>query len=355
VNAPAFLGQSRDGALTTGGVKRGGMAGKFPLWSEQQIATLRAGYAAGVGAKSLAECLNRSPGAVRNKAYDLQITAKNDWTDEQTEELRQIYAAASYVEDLDLAGIAERFGKTKAAVALRASRMGFANNRRPTRDGRADRRKFKGDDAALRADMSERAKRQIAENGHPKGMAGKRHTPEVRERLSETSKAAWSNKSEAERQEWRDNLYAAQQTSRDAPPKLARGTWKAGWREIGGKRNYYRSRWEANYARYLDWLKQNGQISDWQHEPETFWFEAIKRGVRSYKPDFRVWEVSGQSTLHEVKGWMDARSKTTLKRMAKYYPAETVIVVREKQYNEIARKVGPMIEGWESGGRADRP
>jgi len=35
MNAPAFLGQSRDGALTTGGVKRGGIVLPFPakvLW-----------------------------------------------------------------------------------------------------------------------------------------------------------------------------------------------------------------------------------------------------------------------------------------------------------------------------------
>lgn len=129
---------------------------------------------------------------------------------------------------------------------------------------------------------------------------------------------------------------------------------KAGWREIGGYRKYYRSRWEANYARYLQWLKERGEILDWKHEPETFWFEAIKRGVRSYLPDFRVWEKGGSSSLHEVKGWMDDRSKTTLKRMAKYHPNEKIIVVRERDYNAIAKTVGPMITGWEKSERKDR-
>lgn len=137
-------------------------------------------------------------------------------------------------------------------------------------------------------------------------------------------------------------------------PGPDRERWKAGWREFGGQRVYYRSRWEANYARYLQWLVERGEILRWKHEPETFWFDAIKRGVRSYLPDFRVWELDGTSRLHEVKGWMDARSKTTLRRMAKYHPGETIVLIRERDYNEIARKVGGLIEGWEASGRSAR-
>jgi hypothetical protein len=95
---------------------------------------------------------------------------------------------------------------------------------------------------------------------------------------------------------------------------------KAGWREIGGKRNYYRSMWEANYARYLEYLKRHHLIMDWEYEPVTFWFESIKRGVRSYKPDFRVTDSDGAVVYHEVKGFMDTKSATKLKRMSKYYP-----------------------------------
>ena len=64
--------------------------------------------------------------------------------------------------------------------------------------------------------------------------------------------------------------------------------WQPGWREIGGKRKYFRSKWESNYARYLQFLKEHKQIEDWHHECETFWFEGIKRGVCSYLPDFKV-------------------------------------------------------------------
>jgi len=124
-------------------------------------------------------------------------------------------------------------------------------------------------------------------------------------------------------------------------------THKAGWREIGGTRKYYRSLWEANYARYLEWLRFNGQLQNWEHEPETFWFEAIKRGVRSYLPDFKVTENNGDIVYHEVKGYMDAKSKTKIKRMAKYHPDVKLIVIDRKGYTAIKNKISSAIEGWE--------
>lgn len=121
----------------------------------------------------------------------------------------------------------------------------------------------------------------------------------------------------------------------------------AGWRTIGGKKNYYRSRWEANYARYLQWLMERGDIQNWEHEPKTYWFENIKRGVRSYLPDFGVTENNGKYMLHEVKGWMDPRSKTKLKRMAKYYPELEIILIDKTGYTSMSKMCSRLIEGWE--------
>ena len=98
-------------------------------------------------------------------------------------------------------------------------------------------------------------------------------------------------------------------------------TWKAAWHTIGGVKKYYRSRWESNYAKYLQFLLEHGNISKWEHEPETFWFNKIMRGCRSYLPDFRVTYPNGEVIYHEVKGWFDERSRTKLKRMAKYHPS----------------------------------
>lgn len=121
-----------------------------------------------------------------------------------------------------------------------------------------------------------------------------------------------------------------------------------GWRIVGGIRFYARSLWEANYARYLNFLREAGQIASWEHEPKTFWFEGIKRGTRSYLPDFRVVMPNGRVEWHEVKGWMDTRSRTQLKRMAKYYPEETLILAEGKKIKSLNQTLGRFVEGWEN-------
>jgi len=124
---------------------------------------------------------------------------------------------------------------------------------------------------------------------------------------------------------------------------------KAGWRTIGGQECYFRSKSEANAARYLEFLKERGQIDGWQHEPKPpFWFKDIQRGVRSYLPDFIVYPARIQGFYYiEVKGYLDAKSKTKLKRMAKYHPAVKLELWDAKRMAGLTRTVGPLIEGWE--------
>lgn len=124
-------------------------------------------------------------------------------------------------------------------------------------------------------------------------------------------------------------------------------------RAKGGKRadldnRYFRSAWEANYARYLNMLKARGEIADWKFEPQTFVFHGVTRGALTYTPDFKVIEKDGSYCWHEIKGWMDSKSQTKLKRMAKYYPAEKIIVIQQEEYKAIA-KWSAMIPGWEGG------
>lgn len=121
---------------------------------------------------------------------------------------------------------------------------------------------------------------------------------------------------------------------------------KSGKREdLGGQ--FFRSSWEANYARYLNFLIKIGKVEKWEFENIVFDFDKIKRGTRSYTPDFAIWETDGSFYYVEVKGWMDAKSKTKLKRMAKYYPDVEIRVVGNKEYKEIARKFKSVIKNWE--------
>jgi hypothetical protein len=111
---------------------------------------------------------------------------------------------------------------------------------------------------------------------------------------------------------------------------------------------FVRSSWEANFARYLNFLVENGDISRWEYELDRFDFASIKRGTRSYTPDFKVWDTEDSVPYYyEVKGWMDAKSKTRLKRMAKYYPDIKVIVFGAKEYRDLTKKMSKIIPNWE--------
>jgi len=113
---------------------------------------------------------------------------------------------------------------------------------------------------------------------------------------------------------------------------------KKGWVTFSDDKKYYfRSGWEMNYSMYLEFLKKHKSIKDWEYEVDTFWFEKIKRGVRSYTPDFKIFNNNNTIEYHEVKGWMDAKSKTKLSRMNKYYPDIKVKVINETSYNELKR------------------
>ena len=126
-----------------------------------------------------------------------------------------------------------------------------------------------------------------------------------------------------------------------------RGRTGGGWRVVGGQRAFFRSRWEANYARWLEVLRSAGKIRSWEHEPETFWFDGIRRGTCSYLPDFRVTRPDGSVEYHEVKGQMTARSRTAIKRMAKYHPTVRLLVIDAAQYRRLKHDVRGLVPGWE--------
>ncbi len=115
---------------------------------------------------------------------------------------------------------------------------------------------------------------------------------------------------------------------------------KRGWRTIGGKRIHFRSSMEANYARFLTFMG-----IEWEFESKTFWFEKIKRGVLSYTPDFYL---PATDSFVECKGWMDAKSKTKLKRMRKYHSNIKLVLLDWKAYLELQKRLGKVIPEWEN-------
>jgi hypothetical protein len=133
------------------------------------------------------------------------------------------------------------------------------------------------------------------------------------------------------------------------PEKFPQGAHKRG---RTGKREdlnglYVRSTWEANYARYLNWLASIGDIKMWEYEVDTFEF-PVKRGSRFYTPDFKVFNKDGSIEYHEIKGYMDQRSATKLKRMNKYYPQVKILLIDKDAYYAIRANAHLLVANWES-------
>ena len=320
-------------------------------WSASDDERLRALHGS-MTIQQIAESLGRSGPSIRARVTRLGLAKKPVWSADEEARLIEEYRKAGESGFVDLDGLSKSLGRLKSNVCRKAKSLGLPTNQRRNKVASRKVRKPKfQNDHDRRAALSERAKDMIARNGHPRGMAGKKHSDETKRAIGLASRDRWIFMSDEKKNEMMIKQLKTKAKNGGVSPKVQRGTWKAGWREIGGKRNFYRSRWEANYARYLQWLKERGEIADWRHEPETFWFDAIKRGVRSYKPDFRVTESNGDSVLHEVKGWMNSRSRTTLRRMKKYHPEEKIILIDGKQYRAIRSKVMAMIPEWEDSAR----
>lgn len=125
-----------------------------------------------------------------------------------------------------------------------------------------------------------------------------------------------------------------------------------GPRGKGGKRAdlgglYVRSRWEANWARYLNLLVAQGKVTRWEYEPETFLFQ--KRTVRpfSYTPDFKVYFADGTVLFHEIKGMSTPLDAAKRRAMRREHPHVRVKLVSIKGYTAIARQYSRVIPEWE--------
>lgn len=61
----------------------------------------------------------------------------------------------------------------------------------------------------------------------------------------------------------------------------------------------------------------------------------------------------GRIEWHEVKGYLDQKSRTKLKRMAKYFPGEKIVVVDKEWFRRAVRGgLAGVIPGWENAERS---
>ena len=130
-----------------------------------------------------------------------------------------------------------------------------------------------------------------------------------------------------------------------------------GWRWIDKRSIYFPNKMEANYFRYLMFLRdmKPPEIKSFDYQPPEFDFRSfgITRGVVTYRADFRIQE-SGLWTYPlgiyyvELKGYIGPDHKTKMNRMKKFYPNIKIKVIDYKAYKELAAYMKNLIPGWES-------
>ena len=110
------------------------------------------------------------------------------------------------------------------------------------------------------------------------------------------------------------------------------------------------SNYEYDYALYLDYLYDSGQIAGWVRNTTKFGFseEVEVRGRRqqAYRPDFIVFFKNGTYEIHEVKGWMNERSKTVLSQFAKDYAGFKVVVIGKDEMLSLQNQFKDKLWGW---------
>ncbi len=306
-------------------------------WTEKEDAILRSLYMTHTR-KEIGEILGRSLGSVRKRCSVLGMNSKHPAVvDSEMEEIRRYYEAnkEAALENFNLQRLANSLGRTKQFISRLAGKMCLTKKRDIGEE--------------IRRKISEGVKNSIAENGHPKGMLGKKHTDEFRSMQSKRVK---------ERVFTQEQMDA--RTEKANKTKIERyGTGNPTWltshnpfsRARRGKRPdlgnlFFRSAWEANYARFLNYLVGRGEILSWKFEPQTFIFHGETHGILSYTPDFKVFIPDGTHEWHEVKGWKTEKDEKIFKLMENYYPEEKIVLVDENRYKEIS-KLKDALPNWE--------
>jgi hypothetical protein len=199
--------------------------------------------------------------------------------------------------------------------------------------------------AARRIKLSHGTSDFWKKNGHPRGSLGMVHTPETRALMSRKAIASRNDPSSrhhsSELRQLRSERMSNMRQSMPAENAYSRSKY--------GKRadlenRFFRSSWEANYARYLNWMLGRGEIHSWAYEAKTFYFK--NDGIRSYLPDFEIIDQAGSQPRYvEIKGWMDCKSVKKLELMGTHYPEIRLEIIGEKEYRQLENMSG--IPGWE--------
>ena len=104
---------------------------------------------------------------------------------------------------------------------------------------------------------------------------------------------------------------------------------------IDGAEVTFKSKLEYRYAQYLDWLKDEGDVIEWDYEGKlgrclkpVFIFKNVKTNPVQYIPDFWVkFKDKHHIEWHECKGMLQQYDLSKFKRMFEQYPDQYIKVI----------------------------
>lgn len=312
-------------------------------WTKEEIEIVKEAYNNSNGKKRenisilLAKKLNKTSKAIIDKAYHLGITKRDRYyTEKEIQYLKENIDKMSYK---DIAGV---LNKDVSNVCRKCKELNLIKTKKSKSILYPAPKKIYTKEQ--REAMSLRTKEWYKTHEHPRGFKGHKRTEDDKKRMVEGAKKWWKEA---------DKMIIQERNNKQRQTKILNNTLNPMnnqenpySRAKGGKRRdlnntYFRSAWEANIARYYNYLG-----IEWQFEPKTFVFKNIKRGSVSYTPDFYL---PKEDKWIEVKGWMDSKSKTKLRRFKEQYPKEyaKLQLITEKEYKEIQRKLACFIKNWE--------
>jgi hypothetical protein len=275
-----------------------------------------------------------------------KVIIQREWTEEDTKTIKDWYA--SHLDDLKLKELALSMGRSHNFICRKAGALGLTKlGRKPSwmieaitdtivEHGKTEIGIKQRNEALEKAIY-------ICKTNHPKGMLGKTHSEKYKKQFSERVKKYWQDITPERLEAQMDKQVETKKRNGTLNPMINQSAPYS--RARGGRRQdinnqYFRSSWEANIARYYNFMGIK-----WVYEPKQFIFESIKRGCISYTPDFYL---PVEDKWVEIKGWMDDKSKTKLARFKKYYPQEyeKLEIIGSKEYKEF-KKYEKIIPNWE--------
>lgn len=284
--------------------------------------------------KELCKILQKTDGQLRGMKARLGLNAKwKPFTDKEKYLIEQFYKSNPNV--MDLESFANSIGRQKTSISRYAGKLGLTVCNRSLSEDSIHKMK-EGINRYMESDYYKKEIKHRQQellsyyllNDHPRGMLGKHHSKETRDKLSKSHIELFANMSKEEKH---NRAMKSVRTRREngviGTTENAYSRCKGGVRPDLGQ--YFRSSWEANIARILDY-----ENIEWKYEPKRFFFDEEINGIASYQPDFYLPQFN---KWIEVKGWMDDKSKLRLKLFAEQYPEENknLILIDQDFYNAL--------------------